>query len=390
MKVAFVTPRYGAEVVGGAEAGARTIAEHVVSLLGWPVEVFTTTARDSDTWAPHFSAGDTTEGGVTVHRIQARAGRDPQFDDLSATVLADPRRAKRPAEEEWFRRQGPWSPELVDAVAASDADVVAFYPYLYHPTVAGLPRVAERAVMHPAAHDEPPIHLPRFRDVFRAAQGFAFHTHGERRLVERLFSVAGTPSVTMGLGVDLGAGDEAAARAALGIGDRPYLLCVGRVDDGKGTSLLARYLVAYKERRPGPLALVLAGPVVDRPPDHPDVIVAGRIDEATKWGLLRGARVLVSPSPHESFSLALLEGWLGGAPTLVWAGCEATREHVEASGGGLWFARYAEFEAAVDRLTGDDDLHADLARRGRAYVEANYRWPTVVDRYRSLLERVAG
>lgn len=390
MKLAFVTPRYGAEVIGGAEHGARTISEHVTALLGWPVEVFTTTALESTTWAHHYPEGDELLGGVTVHRIRARAGRDPDFDALSGRVLAAPSAASPADEEQWIRRQGPWSPELVDAVAASDADAIAFYPYLYHPTVAGLPRVAHRAILHAAAHDEPPIHLPVFARVFGAARGFAFHTHGERRLVERLFPVAARPSVTMGLGVDPGPGDAAAARAALGLGDRPYLVCVGRVDEGKGTALLARYFAAYKQRRPGPLALVYVGPVADQPPEHPDIVLAGRVDEATKWGLLRGARVLVSPSPHESFSLALLEGWLGGAPALVWARCEATVEHVERSSGGVTFERYADFEVAVDRLVGDDAVHAAMAGAGRAYVEANYRWPVVVERYRRFLERTLG
>ena len=38
MKVAFVVPRYGEEVRGGAEGAARSLAEHVVADLGWEAE----------------------------------------------------------------------------------------------------------------------------------------------------------------------------------------------------------------------------------------------------------------------------------------------------------------------------------------------------------------
>ena len=45
-----MTPRYGEEIVGGAEMAARMIAERLVSQLGWNVEIFTTRAKDIVTW----------------------------------------------------------------------------------------------------------------------------------------------------------------------------------------------------------------------------------------------------------------------------------------------------------------------------------------------------
>ncbi len=88
--------------------------------------------------------------------------------------------------------------------------------------------------------------------------------------------------------------------------------------------------------------------------------------------------------------MALLEGWLGGAPALVWAGCDALTEHCRRSGGGLWYDDYPGFEAALDRLMSDPDLRGTMAERGRSYVSAHYTWPAVIHRYRALLERVAG
>lgn len=390
MKVAFVVPRYGTEVLGGAEYGARMLAERLVSRLGWEVEALTTCATDARTWEDDYPPGDVDLNGVTVRRFRSAAGRDPGFEGFSSRLLRSPELASPADGQRWIDLQGPVNPEVVAAAADGDADLVAFYPYLYHPTVRGISAVARRAVLHPAAHDEPPLHLPLFRDVFAAAGGLVFHTIAERRLVERLFPVAPTPQIVMGLGVEPCDGDPAAARQGVGLGDEePFLLCAGRVDDGKGSGLLARFFEAFKARRPGPLKLVFVGPVIDRPPAHPDIVMAGPVTEAVKWGLLRGAKALVSPSPLESFSVVLVEAWTAGIPVLVNAFCLVTSEHVARSGGGLVFAGYGQFEVAVERLVGDRSLRARLAGRGGDYVRRNYTWPVIIDRYGGFLEKAA-
>jgi glycosyltransferase involved in cell wall biosynthesis len=294
--------------------------------------------------------------------------------------------------ERWLDLQGPKSPALLRAVRDCDADVIAFYPYLYYPTVRGLPLVRQRAVLHPAAHEEPALHLPLFDELFTQCRGFVFHSRSERALVNERFKVAATPQVLLGLGVEEADGrgtDTVAARAAFGLTDAPYLLCLGRVDDQKGTGMLWRAFRAYKARHPGPLRLVLAGQVVDPPDPAEDVVVTGLITEEAKWGLLRGARALVAPSPHESFSITVIEALTAGAPAIVNARCGPTREHAERSGAGLWFGDFGEFEAVVERLTTDDVLHARMAHNGVRYAEANFRWPVILGRYSAFLEAFA-
>jgi len=399
VKLAFVVPRYGTEIRGGAETGARMLAEHLAADRGMEVEVLTTCALDAITWRDELSEGTHEVNGVTVHRIRSEAGRDESFHPLWAGMRDDPARAGREDMERWVDLQGPRSPALLDAVAASDSDVVAFYPYLYYPTVRGLPLVAERAVLHPAAHEEPALHLAIFDELFARCRGFAFHSRSERALVNDRFGVAATPQVVIGLGIEEpaggggegdGDGDGASTRAGLGVSAAPYLLCIGRVDDQKGTGILWRWFRAYKERHPGPLRLVFVGQVVNAPDAATDVVVTGMIDDRAKWALLRGARALVAPSPHESFSLTVVEALSAGVPVLVNATCGATREHCERSGAGLWFGDFAEFEAGVDLLTADGALHDTMRDNGRAYVEANFTWPVILDRYCGFLERFAG
>jgi glycosyltransferase involved in cell wall biosynthesis len=386
MKVAFVVPRYGLQIRGGAETGARMLAEHLVADRGDQVEVFTSAALDALTWRDELHAGSERINGVTVHRILSEVGRGEGFHPLSGMLLADPEHASAEDCERWVDLQGPKSPDLLRAVEASDADVIAFYPYLYYPTIRGLPLVRDRAILHPAAHEEPALHLPVFDALFSGCRGFAFHTRSERRLVVERFRVATTPQVVVGLGVEESEGSAEAARAAFGLGDAPYLLCIGRVDDKKGTGILWRYFRSYKERHPGDLRLVLVGQVVDPPDMGRDIIVTGMIDDASKWGLLRGAHALVAPSPFESFSLTVVEGMTAGAPAIVNAVCGATREHCEQSGAGMWFEGFAEFEAVLDRMLGDARLHETMRQNGFRYVEATYRWPVFMDRYGTFLE----
>jgi glycosyltransferase involved in cell wall biosynthesis len=386
VKLAAVVPRYGAEVIGGCEAAVRELSEWLVKGTAVDVEIFTTTALDAASWSEHFAAGTTREAGVTVHRYPVTRGRAHDSDTRGGVLLGRLKSLTRAEQQEWVDLQGPTSPELVAAAAATEADVLAIHPYLYWPGAAAHAVAQVPVVFHPHAHDELPLRLPIFAPLFEESAGVVFQAAPERRLCERRFSIAARRTLTLGWGVVPAAGSASEARTAVGLGDRPYLLCLGRVDDGKGVRLLYEWFAAYKERRPGPLALVCPGPVVHPLPPHPDVLVPGVVAEPVKWGLLRGAVSLVSPSAYESFSFVVLEAWVAGIPVVVNGRCAVTREHCQRSGGGLWFDGYAHFEAAIDTLVGDDVLRAALAARGAAYVDRSYSWPALTKRYEAFLD----
>ena len=261
MKVAFVTPRYGVEVMGGAEAAARQLAEHLVADCGWEVEVFTTGALDHITWDDVLPAGDSDLNGVTVHRFASASGRVPEFYELDGRLRMAPAEASLEQSRRWLELNGPVTPDLVDAVRISDAEVIAFYPYLYYPTVVGMEATTAPAVLHPAAHDEPALYLKVFEETFANADAICYHTAAERRLVQRRHRVAQVPQIELGLGVSPVVDGGRSGGEVLGIGDRPYVVSVGRVDDHKGSSMLAAFFRTFKERHPGPLALAFVGPV---------------------------------------------------------------------------------------------------------------------------------
>jgi peptide/nickel transport system substrate-binding protein len=95
----------------------------------------------------------------------------------------------------------------------------------------------------------------------------------------------------------------------------------------------------------------------------------------------------VSPAPHPLLP-AMLAGWTDvGGQTAFGGGTGST------GGGGFAPAHYlSQFlpthtsQAAVDRLAADPGVRALLAERGRAYVDANFRWPVIIGRYRRFLE----
>jgi glycosyltransferase involved in cell wall biosynthesis len=390
MKVVFVVPRYGPTIIGGAETAARMLAEQLVATKGWDIEVLTSCAEDFVTWDDVHPAGEAWINGVRVKRFSSTAGRDAAFHPLSASLLADPTSASMADAERWLDLQGPVTPELAEAAVGSDADVVVFYPYLYYPTARVIDRVEVPTVLHPAAHDEPALRLPVFPRVFAAADGLVFQTDSERALVQDLFPVASHRQLRLGLGVDdpfedspTGAGSDPL------VPTDPYLVCLGRVDRHKGSVALSSMFAAYKERHPGRLRLVFAGPVVERPTPHESIDVVGPVSEQTKWALLSGAVALVSPSRWEAFSLVIAEAWSAGTPVMVNGACGATTEHCRRSGGGLSFLGYGQFEVIVERLCSERTLADTLGARGRSYVDGRFRWPIVIDRYATFLESMA-
>lgn len=389
MKVTFVTPRYGAEVIGGAETGARMLAERLSAGPGWNVEVLTSCALDHLTWENTEPSGTTELNGVTVRRFPTASRRLLDYFELDARLRLAPTLASLAESRRWVALNGPMCPGLVDAVADSDSDVIACYPYLFATTVDAISVSRVPVVLHPAAHDEPALYLSAFRRSFRDIDGFVYHTRAERELMEYAFRIGSRPQIVLGLGVGDPAGAGRSGGDVLGLGDRPYLCYLGRVDEHKGCGMLAEYFARYKERHPGDLALAFVGPVSDRAPDHPDVVVTGTVSEPDKWDIVAGARVVVNPSAYESFSLVLLEAWTLGVPVLVNASCAATMEHCRRSGGGLWFESYRSFEVALERMADDRNLRVALGTSGQRYTARYYRWPSIVDRYTEFLRRMA-
>ena len=387
--ITFVTPRYGEDVAGGAEQGARSLATRLAA-DGWTARVLTSCARSHLTWDDEYRPGETVEEGVLVLRYPVDRPRDAGFDALSDHLLPGAREVDEATAWDWIDRQGPCSQTLLDAIAGVDEGILAFYPYLYQPTARGIGLARVPSVLHAACHREPPLDLPVFRSVFRSAGALAHHTRAEQDLVaERFPATRAIPQAVVGLPVEVdGPADADAARAALGIGDEPFVVALGRIDPGKGTDELVSRFSRFRQEQ-DTARLVLAGPVVRLPPRTPGVTVLGPIPHEHKFGLLAAADALINPSPHESFSIVVIEAMLAGTPVLVNGRCPPLREHCENSGAGLWYTGIADFHAALRRIADDPGLRAAMSEAGRCYAERFFSWPSVRARYESLLDRIA-
>jgi len=181
-RLAFVVQRYGEGITGGSESLARALAERLA--VDDEVTVLTSCARDYVTWRNELPAGRSRLGGVTVERFPATEERDLEsFNAFSDEVYARP--GDRERELEWLRRQGPYVPGLVEALRErrDEYTAIVFFTYLYYPTVAGLDVAPERSLLVPTAHDEPPLRLGIYAEMFQRPRAFAFLTPPEAALV---------------------------------------------------------------------------------------------------------------------------------------------------------------------------------------------------------------
>ena len=89
-------------------------------------------------------------------------------------------------------------------------------------------------------------------------------------------------------------------------------------------------------------------------PRQEGVRYLGFLPEQEKAAALAGAHAVVCPSPFESLSIALLEGFALGVPGLVNARSEVLKEHCLRSGASLFYEDGDEYAEALDTLARDD------------------------------------
>jgi glycosyltransferase involved in cell wall biosynthesis len=386
VNLAFVVQRYGADIAGGSEAHCRELAERMTRRHA--VTVLTTCARDYVTWANALAEGETEERGVRVRRFRVtRTRRLKAFADLSDEVFAGP--SPRRLQDDWFRENGPQAPDLLEHLRASGRlyDAALFWTFRYYPSYFGAPLVADRAILVPTAEEDRAIDLDVLRDFFRLPAGYIFLTPEEEALVSTRAARSLRPSTVIGSGLEPRSPLDAEPLLARHGITGPYVLYLGRVDRNKGCDTLLEYYQAFADTAGAP-PLLLAGPTTMRIPEHPGIRALGYVPAELREALLAHARVLIVPSPYESLCLALLEAWNHGVPALVNGRCRVLHGQVRRANGGLFYRSGQEFQEALSHLLSVKADRDALGRQGLAYVEREYRWPTVLGRVETLLADV--
>ena len=87
-KIGFVTPWYGEEIPGGAEAELRGVVHHLKD-AGVEVEVLTTCAESfaSDWSLDYHEPGLTVEAGIPVRRFRTRRRNEELFERVNRKLV---------------------------------------------------------------------------------------------------------------------------------------------------------------------------------------------------------------------------------------------------------------------------------------------------------------
>src|SRR5579875_683592 len=169
--------------------------------------------------------------------------------------------------------------------------------------------------------------------------------------------------------------DERGRRlAALGVGDRPYVLWVGSLEPRKGVDTLLGALMRLQKGGKEAPVVVLAGfqgwlnaglvgadaraALGDR------LVVTGPVGERDLWSLYAGALLLALPSRHEGFGLTAVEAMAAGTPVVA-SDLAVTREVL---GPDAVLVPAGDVDAWADALAGltaDPTRLAALAAAGR-------------------------
>lgn len=390
--VAFVTPRYGPDVVGGSEAVMREAA-HGLAARGWEVEVLTTPARDHYTWADAYPQGTSEVDGVTIRRFELvrEEGRYPgQADrgDLERRI-AEGVPLDEGQEQAWvnglFR-----VPDLYHHLIAEQHRyrAIVLSPYLFWTTLVGATVAPERTIVMPCLHDEG---YARLRVVARTLSKVArawYLSAPEQDLAQDLGLAPAVGDLT-GAGVPVPATYRPDAfRSRHGL-QRPFVLYAGRREEGKGWPVL---LTAFTDAvaRGADLDLVTTGVgEVDAPPSVADrVHDLGFLPDEELADAFAAAAVYVQPSRNESFSRTVMEAWMAGTPVLANAESAVVAWHCERSGAGVTWTGVDELSAAIEAVAVSPSAFDALARPGRDYVLEHYTWPTVLDHMERSLEEM--
>jgi glycosyltransferase involved in cell wall biosynthesis len=396
-RIAIVTPWFGPDLRGGAEQQSWQLA-HQLAARGHAVDVLTTCcAGFNDDWAKNaLRQGAERRGLLTIRRFRVHKRDRRAFERVNAILMSlaasDMRRCVSPIGDEdarLFYENNINSPGLYAYLAAEGHTYahVLFLPYLYGPTLFGLPLVAERAYLQPCLHNESYAYLGRVAEAVHAAKGILLNSEGEYELALRLFGPGIVKkSIIVGEGVDV-MGDPAKFSENVGSfvpSRESYVLYLGRQDPAKNVPTLVNAYGEFRRRQPATnLKLVLAG---ERPVSYGDpmkgIVDVGPVSEAEKSALLLHARALVQPSTNESFSRVIYESWMYARPVVVHRECLPTATAVARSGGGFSADSAASWVGALERIDFSSREELDrLGRLGRTYAETVSSWPEVIARY---------
>ena len=391
-KYAFVVPRFGEDIAGGAETLVAKLAKNL-SERGDDITILTTCAKDHRTWDNFFEEGEADEYGLKVIRFKVTERDTDIWVPLQIKICEG---MMLPVEEQinWMK-ESVNSYDLYSYIKenSNNYDALFFAPYLFGTTFWGSLICPEKSILIPCLHDESYAYTDVIQSMFRQVKGFLFNAEAEKDLAESLYGEVKGGEVGMGFISP----DKELVRNAKPYfkEDFKYILYLGRKETGKNLHLLISNFLNYKEASGSTdLKLVIAGGGSFEDVgslsllNSGEIIDLGQVSEEDKLRLLKNATILCQPSTNESFSIVIMEAWQLGTPVLVHANCAVTKRHVIESGGGLYFKDESDFNLVVDEMLTNGFLRKSLSNAGKEYVEIKYSWKAVLDRFDKVVREI--
>ncbi len=392
-KIGFVTPWYGENIPGGAEAALRDLV-HQLFLNGDKVEILTTCVKQfaSDWNTNYYEEGVETVGGVVVRRFKVRIRNVQAFDAVRAKLMRN--MAVTDREERLFIREMINSPALYNYIKEHNAEytLFVFIPYMFGTTYYGIMQAPWKSVLIPCFHDEKYVYLNIYKKVFRNLAGVIYLSSPEYELANAIFDLSHVKQAVLGTGLETEVSFDAVRFRAKYRINSPFILYAGRKDVGKNVYTLCNYFREFKMRNKNcdiKLVLIGGGEIHIDDEMRGEIIDFGFVEKQDKYDAYSAATVLCQPSKNESFSLVIMESWLCKRPVLVHSDCNVTRDFAIKANGGLYFGNYPEFQECIRYFLRYPQNADILGKCGRKFVIDNYSWDVVLKKYISFFEDVS-
>ena len=387
--IAFVISRYGENITGGAEKFALWLSEHLQKY--WDITILTTKAKNYVTWENEFAKDEAIVNGVKILRFSVDKPRKiEEFNKISAKIFGQ--KHTKGEEIKWLKKQGPYSSGLLQYIKENKGkfDGFIFFQYLYAPTYFGLPLVKNKAILVSTAHNERPIYLKVFKNVFSWPRAIIPSTLEELELIRKIFKNQKVPAKIIGTGINTPNKDlinfpKIKKWFKL---KNSYIIYMGRISVSKSCHELFEYFQRFKNQNPINLDLVLTGKAIMDIPKRKDIKFLGFVSEEEKFSLIDGCEFLINPSQFESLSMIIMEAWLLKKAVLVNGRCEVLKGQCTRSQGGLYYTNYEEFEAMINWLLTHPKERKIMGRNGKKYVKANYSWKIIEKKFLDFIPRV--
>ena len=385
-RIEFVNQRYGEEVLGGSETYTRKMAEALAKEGTFDVDVLTSKAVDFVTWEDYFQKDTEVLNKVTVRRFSVKSKRNRLIQRSSQILMHNFGLHPRELEERRLIARGPYLPSLVEYIKENKDkyDAFVFVTYMYYPAYFGAKEVYGKAFFVPTAHDEEPIYMNIFHDLFNKVKGIVYLTEEEKKFVNNQFKNENVPSIVNGMGIEIPAADKSEELKKEKNLPKNYIVYCGRIEENKGCKMLIEYIKKYNEETDDKIGLVLTGKSNMTIPEDENIKYLGFVSDEDKFAAMKGAKVICLPSEFESFSITLLEGMGCHKPALVNKKSEVLNAHIENSHGGFAFDGYEEFKDSLNKIL-DENTNKELGEKAAEYVNGKYSMEAVIKEFKNFI-----